>query len=171
MSNFLNDNPDLLFTLNNLDLQEVVRLKEKGYSENARFDTAPENYEDALDGYRRVLDVVGDIAGERIAPRSRQVDEEGPKFENGKVTYHPLTVQNLEDLTKAGVMGVILPREYGGLNFPNTIYTMMTEMVSRADASLQNLFGLQDIAETISVFGSDEQKKKYLPRFCTGEAN
>ena len=171
MSNFLNDNPDLLFTLNNLNLQEVVRLKEKNYSESAKFDTAPENYEDAIDGYRRVLDVIGEIAGERIAPRSRQVDEEGPHFENGKVTYHPLTVQNLEDLSKAGVMGVILPREYGGLNFPNTIYTMMTEMVSRADASLQNLFGLQDIAETISVFGSDEQKKKYLPRFCTGEAD
>ena len=84
MSNFLNDNPDLLFTLNNLKLQEVVQLKEKNYSESAKFDTAPENYEDAVDGYRRVLDVIGEIAGERIAPRSRQVDEEGPHFENGR---------------------------------------------------------------------------------------
>ena len=118
MSNFLTDNPDLLFTLKNLDMREVVSLFEKGYTENQKFDTAPDNYEDALDGYTQVLEVVGDIAGERIAPRSRQVDEEGPKFENNEVTDHPLTVQNLEDLRKAGVMGVILGREYGGLNFP-----------------------------------------------------
>ena len=115
--------------------------------------------------------MVGEVAGERIAPRSRQVDEEGPEFEDGVVTYHPLTVKNLEDLRLAGVDGVILPREYGGLNFPTTIYTVMTELVSRADASLQNLFGLQDIAETISEFGNEEQKAKYLPRFACGEAD
>ena len=171
MSNFLTDNPDLLFTLKNLDLREVVSLFEKDYTECKKFDIAPENYEDALDGYQQVLEVIGEITGERIAPRSRQVDEEGPKFENNTVTYHPLTVQNLEDLKKAGVMGVILPREYGGLNFPTTIYTMMTEMVSRADGSLQNLFGLQDIAETISAFGSEDQKQHFLPRFACGEAD
>ena len=171
MSNFFSDNKDLQFTLKNINLQEVMDLKENGYTENQKFDDAPVNYEDALDSFERVLDVIGDITGERIAPRARQVDEEGPKFENGVVTYHPLTVQNLKDLRAAGVMGVMLPREYGGLNYPNTIYTMMTEMVSRADASLQNLFGLQDIAETIYEFGSDEQRAKYLPAFATGEAD
>ena len=171
MSNFFTDNKDLQFTLKNINLQEVMDLKENGYTENQKYDDAPVNYEDALDSFERVLDVIGDITGERIAPRARQVDEEGPKFENGVVTYHPLTVQNLKDLRAAGVMGVMLPREYGGLNYPNTIYTMMTEMVSRADASLQNLFGLQDIAETIYEFGSDEQRAKYLPAFATGEAD
>lgn len=171
MSNFFKDNQDLQFTLKNLELQEIMDLKENSYTENAKYDDAPENYEDALDSFERVLSVIGDIAGERIAPRARQVDEEGPHFENGVVTYHPLTVQNLNDLKSAGVMGVMLPRQYGGLNFPNTVYTMMTEMVSRADASLQNLFGLQDIAETISEFGSEEQKQKYLPPFATGEAD
>ena len=171
MSNFFTDNKDLQFTLKNINLQEVMDLKENGYTENQKFEDAPLNYEDALDSFERVLDVIGDITGERIAPRARQVDEEGPKFENGVVTYHPLTVQNLKDLRAAGVMGVMLPREYGGLNYPNTIYTMMTEMVSRADASLQNLFGLQDIAETIYEFGSDEQRAKYLPAFATGEAD
>lgn len=171
MSNFFTDNKDLQFTLKNINLQEVMDLKENGYTENQKFEDAPLNYEDALDSFERVLDVIGDITGERIAPHARQVDEEGPKFENGVVTYHPLTVQNLKDLRAAGVMGVMLPREYGGLNYPNTIYTMMTEMVSRADASLQNLFGLQDIAETIYEFGSDEQRAKYLPAFATGEAD
>ena len=171
MSNFFTDNADLLFTLDNLEIQEAVRLIEKDYTEVQKYDTAPESFEDAMDSFHRILDVIGDVAGERIAPRARQVDEEGPKFENGVVTYHPLTVQNLNDLKAAGVMGVILPRQYGGLNFPLSVYTMMTEMVSRADASLQNLFGLQDIADTICEFGSEEQRQKYIPRFVTGEAD
>ena len=171
MSNFFTDNADLLFTLDNLEIQEAMRLIEKDYTEAQKFETAPESFEDALDSFHRILNVIGDVAGERIAPRARQVDEEGPKFENGVVTYHPLTVQNLNDLKAAGVMGVILPRQYGGLNFPLSVYTMMTEMVSRADASLQNLFGLQDIADTICEFGSEEQRQKYIPRFVTGEAD
>jgi alkylation response protein AidB-like acyl-CoA dehydrogenase len=171
MSNFFTDNKDLVFTLKNLDLQEVSALCEDNYKFAEEFDNAPENFEDALDNYERVLTVVGEVAGERIEPRSRIVDEEGPKFENGVVTYHPLTQQNLKDLTDAGVMGVMLPHQYNGLNFPNTIYTMMTEMVSRADASLQNLFGLQDISETIYEFGDEDQKDRFLPRFACGEAD
>ena len=171
MSNFFSDNQDLVFTLKNIDLEEVVSVREHGYADAAKFDGSPENYADALDSFERILSVVGDVSGERIAPRSRQVDEEGPHFADGVVTYHPLTVKNLEDLRKAGVSGVILPREYGGLNFPTTIYTMMTEMVSRADASLQNLFGLQDIAETICEFGDEDQRQRYLPRFACGEAD
>jgi len=171
MSNYFTDNKDLQFTLANIELEEVVGLRENNYKQAEDFDYAPENYDDAKDNYKRVLELVGEISGERIAPRARVVDEEGPHFENNKVTYHPLTVKNLEELSQAEVFGVMLPRRYGGLNFPVTIYTMMTEMVSRADASLQNLFGLQDIAETISEFGSEEQKQRYLPRFASGEAD
>lgn len=171
MSNFFTDNPDLMFTLRNLEMEEIVALRENGYKQAEQFDFAPENYEDAMDNYRRVMEVIGEITGERIAPRSRQVDEEGPYFKDGVVKYHPLTDKNLKDLKDAGVMGVMLPRQYGGLNFPTTIYTMMTEMVARADASLQNLIGLQDIAETICEFGSEEQRQKYLPRFASGEAD
>lgn len=171
MPNFFTDNKDLVFTLNNLDLEEVVRLRENNYEQSKVFDHAPENLKDAFDSYKRVLEVVGDVTGERIEPRARTIDEEGPHFADHKVTYHPLTIKNLEDLRKADVNGVMLPRQYGGLNFPVTIYTMMTEMVSRADASLQNLFGLQDIAETIYEFGTEDQKKRFLPRFACGEAD
>ena len=121
MSNFLTDNPDLLFTLKNLDLEEVVAVRENNYTESEKFDTAPVDYADACDNFERVLTVVGDVTGERIAPRSRQVDEEGPKCENGVVTYHPLTVKNLQDLKNAGLTGVILSRKYGGLNFPTSL--------------------------------------------------
>ena len=169
MSNFFTDNKDLQFALDNLAFEEVVALKESNYKYAEKFDHAPVDFDDAMDNYRRVLTEIGDVTGERIEPRSRTVDEEGPHFENGVVTYHPLTQDNLKDLSNAGVMGVMLPHKYGGLNFPNTIYTMMTEMVSRADGSLQNLFGLQDISETIYEFGDDEQKDKYLPGFATGD--
>ncbi|MCX6985058.1 MAG: acyl-CoA dehydrogenase family protein [Lentisphaerae bacterium] len=171
MSNFFTDNKDLQFTLQNLELEEVVSLREENYADCRKYDHAPVDYKDAVDNYRRVLEVIGEITGERIAPRSRQIDEEGPKLENGVVIYNPLTVKNIQDLKNAQVMGVMLPYKYGGLNFPNTVYTMMTEMVSRADASLQNLFGLQDISETIYEFGTEEQKNKYLPQFATGEAD
>ena len=169
MGNFFKDNPDLMFTLEHLDLAPVAELVEHGYKNAEEFDYAPENFADALDNYRQALKVVGEIAADRIEPRSRTVDAEGPKFENGEVTYHPLTTQNLKDLADAGLMGVMLEHRFGGLNFPVSIYTMMTEIVSRADASLQNIFGLQDIAETISFFGNEEQKQAYLPGFATGE--
>ncbi len=168
MANFFQDNRDLRNTLANLDLSEAVGLMEDNYQNAGKFDTAPRDYADALDNYTQVLDVIGALAGDNIEPRSRQVDEEGPKFENNTVIYHPLTVENLNDLRKADVMGVMLPHRFGGLNFPVSIYTMMTEMVSRADASLQNIFGLQDISETINLFGSEEQKQKYLPLFAEG---
>ena len=167
--NFFLDNKDLEFTLRNLDLAEVARMREDNYKNAEKFENAPENFEDALDNYFRALKVIGEIAAERIAPRAREVDLNGARFVDGKVIYDPLTVKNLDELAKAGLMGVMLGHEYNGLNFPSSVYTMMTEIVSRADASLQNIFGLQDIAETINFFGNDEQKAQYLPGFASGE--
>ena len=169
MANFFTDNPDLLFTLKELELDAVSRMIEDDFKNAEKFDNAPRDVQDARDNYRRVLEVVGNICADRIEPRARTVDAVGAKFADGVVTYHPFTIQNLKDLTKAGVMGVMLPHRFGGLNFPVSVYTMMTEMVSRADGSLQNIFGLQDIAETINLFGDEAQKAKYLPKFATGE--
>ena len=171
MANFFTENKDLQFTLANLDLEEASALCEKDYKLAKEFDNAPVDYADAQDNYKRVLEVIGEVCADKIAPRSTEVDENGPHFEDGVVTYYPLTVQNIKDLNDAGVSGAMLGHKYGGLNFPCSVYTMMTEMVSRADASLQNLFGLQDIAETISEFGSEEQKDKYLPLFASGEVD
>ncbi|MBR2722725.1 MAG: acyl-CoA dehydrogenase family protein [Lentisphaeria bacterium] len=169
MANFYTDNKDLQFTLENLDLAEAVAIKEDNYTKSEKFESAPVDYADALDNFIRVAKVAGEIAGDKIDPRSRIVDEEGPHFENNTVTYHPLTQANLKDLSQADLAGVTLPHEYGGLNFPCSVYIMLTEMVSRADGSLQNLFGLQDIAETICDFGSEEQRQQYLPKFASGE--
>jgi len=171
MANFFTENKDLQFTLANLDLEEAAALRENNYEFAKEFDVAPRDYADAQDNYKRTLEVVGEVCADNIAPRAEEVDENGPHFADGVVTYYPLTVQNIKDLNDAGVSGAMLDHKYGGLNFPASVYTMMTEMVSRADASLQNLFGLQDIAETISDFGTQEQKDYFLPLFASGEVD
>ena len=169
--NFYRDNPDIRFRLQTLDLEEVVRMREQDYAQAAEFPEAPADFADALDSYDRVLEMVGALSGGTIAPRAAAVDEEGARLVKGTVHYAAGTVENLRDLGLAQLMGVMLPRRYGGLNCPSTVYAMMTEMVSRADASLQNLFGLQDIAETICRFGDEAQKAYFLPKFASGEVD
>lgn len=170
MANFFSDNPDLVFQFERLALQEVVEIAEHGYQEAKQYNYAPADYQDAIDNYRKVLEIVGDIAGNFIAPRAPGVDEEGCHFEDGKVRYAKGTQESLEQLTKAELMGFTLPRRYGGLNFPTTLYIMAIEMVSRAEASLMNLFGLQDIAETINKYGDEAQRQEFLPQFASGAA-
>lgn len=172
MPNFFLDNDDIQFLFKHLDLAEIARVQEDDFArrDNGDADYAPENAEDCVDNYHRVLDIIGEIAGEMIAPNAEEVDIGGNTLnDNGTVTLHPLVQQNLDRLTQADVMGFTLPRKYGGLNCPNLIYTMATEMISRADCSLMNMFGLQGIAETINAFANDEIKDMSLPRFCTGE--
>ena len=144
-------------------------MKEKDFSEKNTFSEAPVDLADAVDNYDQILEIIGEIAGDFIAPRAPDVDKEGAVFKDGEVSYAKGTEEALDRLTKADLMGVTLPRRYGGLNIPKTIYSIMTEIISRADASLMNLFGLQEISETIYKFGTEEQRQHYLPRFCKGE--
>jgi len=169
MSNFYNDNPDLQATLRSLDLARVVRLREDDYRQAGEFAYAPRDYEDALDSYERTLAIAGDIAGEFVEPRAEDVDRAGSELVHGEVCYAPGLAQSLERLRQADLMGITLPRKYGGLNFPVSVSVMIIEMVSRADPSLMNIFGLQDIGETVNKFADDEMKAAYLPRFASGE--
>jgi len=169
MENFFIDNKDLLFHFEKLNLEEIVRIIEDDYTQTERFPYAPSDYGDAMDSYRKVLEIVGDISANIIAPSAEDVDREGNRLVDGKVYYADGTKENLDRLSQAELMGMTLPREYGGLNFPTSIYMMAIEMVSRADASLMNLFGLQDIAETINKYGSEEQKREFLPGFASGK--
>ena len=169
MPNFFTENADIQFQLNTMDLREIVSLKEGDFSQAAEYPYAPSSHEDALDAYRRVMSLVGDIAGNYIAPRATDVDREGCTCADGVVTYAPGTQEAIDALAKADLMGFTLPRRYGGLNMPTIMYSMAIEMVSRADAALMTIFGLQDIAETINAFSSEEQKQKYLPKFSSGD--
>lgn len=168
MPNYFTGNSDLQFQFDHLALEQIVALAEDDYDQAKTFDFAPSDYQDAMDNYRQVLAVVGAIAGDFIAPRASGVDLEGATLEDGKVRYASGIQQSLEQLSKAELMGMTLPRTHGGLNFPITVFTMAVELVSRADASLMNLFGLQDIAETIHKFGTEAQHDEFLPKLASG---
>ncbi len=167
--NFFLDNLDLQFRLERLDLREVVEIKEKGYSTAKQYPAAPRNYEDARDNYRLLLEVLGDICGSVVAPLAAEADEEGAHFHNGEVEYAAATQKAIQALKQAELMGVMLPWEYGGMNMPETLYQMMVEIISRAEAGLMTIFGLQEIASSINEFGSEEMKARVLPRFSRGE--
>ncbi|MBW2554781.1 MAG: acyl-CoA dehydrogenase family protein [Deltaproteobacteria bacterium] len=169
MKNFYQDNDDIQFLFENLDWPRTVPLHELDFEDKALYDYAPEDLDDAVDNYRRVLNVVGEIAAEYSAPRSEQVDLEGTSFKGGEVSYAKGISDSLNLLAKSDLMGMTLPRKYGGLNFPATVFAMSNEIIARADASLQNLFGLQGIGELINVFASEELKDKYLPLFSQGK--
>lgn len=169
MANFYTDNPDLKHHLSHPLMQKIVELKERNYTDAEKFDYAPIDFEDAMDSYDRVLEIVGEICGGVIADNAEDVDHQGPKVVDGHVEYADGTKQNLDACRKAGLMGMAMPRRYGGLNFPITPYIMAADIVSRADTGFENLWGLQDCAETIYEFASDEQKEKFIPRVCKGE--
>ena len=169
MANFYNDNPVLKHYLNHPLMEKIVALKERDFADADKYDYAPQNFEDAMDSYDKVLEIVGEICGDIVAENAEGVDHEGPQVVNNRVVYAEGTKRNLDACRKAGLMGMAMPRRLGGLNFPITPYIMAADIVSRADAGFENLWGLQDCAETIYEFASDEQKEKYIPRVCAGE--
>lgn len=169
MENYYIDNPELKFHLTHPLMKKIVALKERNFADKGTFDYAPVDFEDAMDSYDKVLEIVGDICANIIGPNAESVDAEGPELIDGGVKYASGTQENLDALVKAGLMGITLPRKYGGLNFSVIPYTMAADIVSRADASFVNVWGLQDCAETINEFANDEQKMKYLTRVSEGE--
>lgn len=169
MANFYTDNPDLKHHLNHPLMQKIVELRERNYTDAEKFDYAPANFEDAMDNYDKVLEIVGDLCGGKIAENAEAVDHQGASCSDGRAHYADGTIENLDLCRKAGLMGMAMPRRFGGLNFPITPYIMAAEIVSRADTGFENLWGLQDCAETLYEFGSEEQRAKYIPRVCEGE--
>ncbi len=169
MANFYTDNSELKHYLTHPMMEKIVSLKERDFRDKENYDYAPQNYDDAIDSYDKVLEVVGEICGDIVAENAEDVDHQGPRVENGRVIYADGTKRNLDACRKAGLMGMAMPRRFGGLNFPITPYIMAADIVSRADAGFENLWGLQDCAETLYEFGDEDQRSRYLPRVCHGE--
>ncbi len=169
MANFYTDNKDLKFQLENPMMEKIVALKEMDYKDAGEYDYAPKDYADAIDSYDKVMEIVGEISADVIDANAEQVDHDGPVCEGGRVTYAAGTAENQRVLTQAGLYGMSLPRQYGGLNFSMVPYVMAEELVSRADAGFANIWGLQDCAETIHEFASEEIKAEFLPRINAGE--
>lgn len=169
MANYYTDHPEIEFHLNHPIMKRVVDLKERNYVEKDQFEDAPVNYEDAIENYKRLLDITGDVAANIIEPNSEDVDLEGPHLENGRMIYASKTFENLDATRKAGLWGLSMPRRYGGLNLPNAIFSMASEIIAAADAGFQNIWSLQSCIDTLYEFGSEEQRQKYIPRICAGE--
>ena len=167
--NFYTDNPALKFQLSHPLMQKIVSLRERNFSDKEKYDFAPQDFEDAIDNYDKVLEIIGEISGETIAANAESVDKEGPQVISSRVKYARGTQENHEALVQAGVYGMSLPREFGGLNFAMTPYVMSGEIVSRGDAGFANIWGLQDCAETICEFGDQDVKAEFLPRVTLGE--
>ncbi len=168
MANYYTDHPEIEFHLDHPLMKRIVELKEKGYADKDQFADAPVCYEDAIENYKRVLDITGDVAANIIEPNSESVDLEGPHLVDGRMVYASKTVENIDATCKAGLWGVSMPRKYGGLNLPNVVFSMLSEVISAADAGFQNIWSLQSCIDTLYEFGSEEQREKYIPRVCEG---
>ena len=193
MANYFSDHPEIGFYLNHPLMARIVELKEKGFADAKEYsaslaaaannapasplphgggvggEAAPVDLGDAIENYKQILDITGDVAANIIAPNSESVDLEGPHLENGRMIYASKTVENIDATRKAGLWGVSMPRRYGGLNLPNVIFSMLSELISAADAGFQNIWSLQSCIDTLYEFGSEEQRQKYIPRVCAGE--
>ena len=169
MANYYSDHPEIAFHLDHPLMKRVVELKEKSFEDAANYDDAPVNYEDAIENYKRMLDITGDVAANIIEPNSESVDQEGPHLENGRMIYASKTFENLDATRKAGLWGISMPRRYDGLNIPNVIFSMASEVISAADAGFQNIWSLQSCIDTLYEFGTEEQRRKYIPRIAAGE--
>ncbi len=169
MANYYTDHPEIEFHLSHPLMKRIVDLKERNYEDKDKFADAPVCYEDAIENYKRILDITGDVAANIIEPNSEDVDLEGPHLENGRMIYASKTYENLDATRKAGLWGVSMPRRYGGLNLPNTTFSMLSEIISAADAGFQNVWSLQSCIDTLYEFGTEEQRQKYIPRIAAGE--
>jgi alkylation response protein AidB-like acyl-CoA dehydrogenase len=169
MANLYTDTPELRFHLNHPMMKHIVELKERNFIEKDQFDYAPQNFEDAMDSFERVLEMTGQICTDIIGPNAEGVDHDGPQVVDGRVVYAKGTEENLDALVKGGLMGITLPRKYDGLNFPIVPYIMCADLVSAVDAGFTNIWGLQDCAETIHEFANEDQKQRFLTRVSHGE--
>ena len=169
MANYYTDHPEIGFHLNHPLMRRIVELKERGFSEKEQYAEAPVDYEDCIENYRRLLEIAGDIAANVIEPNSESVDLEGPHLENGRMIYASKTLENLEATRKAGLWGLTMPRRYGGVNVPTVVFSIASEVVSAADSSFQNIWSLQSCCDTLYEFGSEEQRRRFIPRICAGE--
>lgn len=169
MANYYTDHPEIAFHLNHPLMKRIVDLKERDYADKDKFADAPVNFEDAIENYKRILDITGDVAANIIEPNSEAVDLEGPHLEDGRMIYASKTFENLDATRKAGLWGISMPRRYNGLNIPNVVFSMLSEVISAADAGFQNVWSLQSCIDTLYEFGSEEQRQKYIPRIAAGE--
>lgn len=165
----MTDAKKLQYYLDSPLMKRIVELKEREFADKDKFDYAPVSYDDAIENYKRIVEITDEVAKNIIEPNSESVDLEGPHLENNRMIYASKTYENLDATRKAGLWGITMPRRFGGLNLPMTVFSMLSELVSAADSGFQNVWSLQSCIDTLYEFGTPEQQAKYIPRICAGE--
>lgn len=165
----MTDAKKLQYYLDSPLMKRIVELKERDFADKDKFDYAPVSYDDAIENYKRIVEITDEVAKNIIEPNSESVDLEGPHLENNRMIYASKTYENLDATRKAGLWGITMPRRFGGLNLPMTVFSMLSELVSAADSGFQNVWSLQSCIDTLYEFGTPEQQAKYIPRICAGE--
>lgn len=165
----MTDAKKLQYYLDSPLMKRIVELKERDFADKDKFDYAPVSYDDAIENYKRIVEITDEVAKNIIEPNSESVDLEGTHLENNRMIYASKTYENLDATRKAGLWGITMPRRFGGLNLPMTVFSMLSELVSAADSGFQNVWSLQSCIDTLYEFGTPEQQAKYIPRICAGE--
>ncbi len=161
MPSFLDDHDDLRWYLDKgLDWTELVMLTEH----DLKADGAPESVEEAVEGYREILDAIGTYAAEMIAPRARDIDTEAMAIVDGEVPLPPALREIFDGLAELDVYGLCVPRELGGLNLPFLCYLMSIELIGRADVSTVAHYGFHGgIAMALLLYSIQEGSTTFDP--------
>src|SRR5205823_13680916 len=160
--NYYSANSDLLFYYEHvIDWQRHVPLFAEAADAERPADTAAT--------WRDVLTLAGDYIGKEISSRAAEVDRLGTPHK-GDITVSQPMAENLRGLAELGLIGLGIPREYGGEGMPFVVHSAVFEMLARADAATMVQYAFYSSpAAMILRFGSDAQKQRWVPQLATGE--
>ncbi|HEY5257351.1 MAG TPA: acyl-CoA dehydrogenase family protein, partial [Candidatus Baltobacteraceae bacterium] len=112
-----------------------------------------------VDEEAMILDVVRELVAEKVAPRAAEIDERGE---------FPRDIKDL--FAQNDLMGIPIPTEYGGLGGTFQTYVKVVEEIAKACASSSLIVAVQELGMLpILIGGTDDQKKRYLPKLASGE--
>lgn len=107
---------------------------------------------------------------EELEPELRAGWDEAAQLRDGEVVYPPAIQKAYDTLAESGLVSFGVREEYGGVGLPSWVTNVILQMISRADAGLMTIIGLQaGVADDIQMYGSEEIKQRYLPGFASGE--
>jgi len=166
MANFYLENPDLRFHLKNAAWDHLAPLLELEFKSDDP--EAPSGIEEYVETNEAILELLGEVVAEELAPYAAEVDQAGCRLIDGVPHYAERTQQQLDKFAELGLMGLVIGREHGGLGLSQTLYNAGVELVSRGDAGFMTIFAMGSCGELLERFASEELKARCLPAIAAG---